>query len=174
MQFFRHWQWSLTVQRCMYQAIAADRSRTECVVKTSVTAKKLLGDSKNESYSGYPGPRLKHSVDAPFSSEVPPVSRNSSLSTATVSMLQRAELFHHHVSQQASESDAGLKQLPETKWGRCGRADCGYALSPHLYQSGPHGGEIRLLCSRFWKVNDGKRMRYFSKPWQPHPHGPEN
>ena len=107
---------------------------------------------------------LKHSVDAPLSSEVPPVSRNSSSSTATVSMLQRAELFHHHVSRQASQSGAGLKQLPETKWGRCARADCGYALSPHLYQSGPHGGEIRLLCSRFWKVNDGKRMCYFSKP----------
>ena len=107
---------------------------------------------------------LKHSVDAPLSSECRPAAGVATSSTATVSMVERAELFHQHMNQQASESDAGMQLLPATKWGRCKRPECGYSLQPHLYQSGPHGGEIRLLYSRFWKVCDSKRMCYFSMP----------
>eukprot|EP00435_Cladocopium_sp_Y103_P013099 s2152_g3.t1 len=102
---------------------------------------------------------LKHSVD-----DVRPISTTSSSSTASLSMLQRAEMFHDHVRQQACESEGDMKKLPETKWGRCKRSECGYASAPHLYQSGQYGGEIRLLCSRFWKVHDGKRLCYFSTP----------
>ena len=83
----------------------------------------------------------------------------ASSSGGPMSMLQRAALFEDRVKPVADED--GATSLPDTKWGRCMRADCGYALSPHLYASGQFAGQIRLLCNRFKKVQDGKRMFFF-------------
>ena len=110
---------------------------------------------------------MKHSIDAPFDSAAPCLGTPSASSPPTLSMLGRAQLFHDHVSQQASQTQGDLNEFPPTKWGRCLRADCGYSLAPHLYQSGRYAGEIRLLCSRFWKMKDGNRMCYFSVPCPP-------
>ena len=86
----------------------------------------------------------------------------ASSSGGPMSMLQRAALFEDRVKPVADED--GATSLPDTKWGRCMRADCGYALSPHLYASGQFAGQIRLLCNRFKKVQDGKRKCFFSAP----------
>ena len=52
------------------------------------------------------------------------------------------------------------RPLKPTKWGRC--PECQYSLAPHLFQSGPHAGNVRLLCSQFWRYHEGKRLCFRS------------
>ena len=51
---------------------------------------------------------------------------------APLGLSARAILFQELYSQ--TEED----ELPRTKWGRCSRKNCRYALAPHMFASGRH------------------------------------
>ena len=61
-----------------------------------------------------------------------------------------------------AQGSAEDRPWPRTKWGRCPL--CEYSLKPRLYQSGPYRGSIRLLRSRFWILEDGRRQCWNSIP----------
>jgi hypothetical protein len=83
---------------------------------------------------------------------------SSSSSGSHVSMLQRAEIF------QGRNAYAEEVPLHKTKWGRCPKHSCQYALKPHLFQTGQWAGQIRLLCSQFWRTENSCRLCFESVP----------
>lgn len=75
--------------------------------------------------------------------------------SSSLGLLARARVFDERAMMHSQESF-----WPKTKWGRC--PSCEYSLRPHLYQTGPWAGQIRLLCSQFWRIEGGRRQCFQS------------
>ena len=89
-----------------------------------------------------------------------PGSRSVAAPAAPLGLSARAILFQELYSQ--TEED----ELPRTKWGRCSRKNCRYALAPHMFASGRHKGSIRLLCGGFFKQDEhGDRFNFAGIPF---------
>lgn len=75
--------------------------------------------------------------------------------SSSLGLLARARVFEERAVMRSQDS-----VWPKTKWGRC--PSCEYSLRPHLYQTGQWAGQIRLLCSQFWRIEGGRRQCFQS------------
>ncbi|CAL1145105.1 unnamed protein product [Cladocopium goreaui] len=78
------------------------------------------------------------------------------------SMLREEEQRTIEVEALSTDPEEVVSDYKPTKFGRC--TTCQYSRKPHLFQSGANAGHIRLVCSQWWKLIDGKRQCWTSAP----------
>ena len=79
-----------------------------------------------------------------------------------ISMLRGEEQRTIEVEALSADPEEVVSDYKPTKFGQC--TTCQYSRKPHLFQSGANAGHIRLECSQWWKLIDGKRQCWTSAP----------
>ena len=77
-------------------------------------------------------------------------------------MLRDEEQRTIEVAALSTDPEELVSDYKPTKFGRC--TSCQYSRKPHLFQTGANAGHIRLVCSQWWKLIDGKRQCWTSAP----------